>query len=103
HGDLRPPTPTLFPYTTLFRSPANVVLKEILPQVIAKLSFPKAMKWNSTGVRFARPVRWLVALYGGATLPIEAAGITAGNRTEGQDRKSTRLNSSHDQISYAVF
>ena len=62
---------------------ANVVLKELLPQLIAKLSFPKAMKWNSTGVRFARPVRWLVALYGGATLPIEAAGITAGNRTEG--------------------
>jgi glycyl-tRNA synthetase beta chain len=63
--------------------PADLVLKELLPQLIAKLSFPKAMKWNSTGVRFARPVRWLVALYGGATLPIEAAGITAGNRTEG--------------------
>jgi glycyl-tRNA synthetase beta chain len=63
--------------------PANVVLKELLPQLIAKLTFPKAMKWNSTGVWFARPVRWLVALYGGATLPIEAAGITAGNRTEG--------------------
>jgi glycyl-tRNA synthetase beta chain len=63
--------------------PASVVLKELLPQLIAKLSFPKAMKWNSTGVRFARPVRWLVALYGGATLPIEAVGITAGNRTEG--------------------
>jgi glycyl-tRNA synthetase beta chain len=63
--------------------PANVVLEELLPQLIAKLSFPKAMKWNSTGVRFARPVRWLVALYGGVTLPIEAAGITAGNRTEG--------------------
>jgi glycyl-tRNA synthetase beta chain len=63
--------------------PANVVLKELLPQLIAKLSFPKAMKWNSTGVRFARPVRWLVALYGGVTLPIEVAGITAGNRTEG--------------------
>ena len=63
--------------------PANVVLKELLPQLIAKLSFPKAMKWNQAGVRFARPVRWLVALYGGATLPIKAAGITAGNRTEG--------------------
>jgi glycyl-tRNA synthetase beta chain len=63
--------------------PANAVVEELLPQLIAKLSFPKAMKWNNTGVRFARPVRWLVALYGGATLPIEAAGITAGNRTEG--------------------
>ena len=63
--------------------PTDVVLKELLPQLIAKISFPKAMKWNSTGARFARPVRWLVALHGGATLPIEAAGITAGNRTEG--------------------
>jgi len=63
--------------------PAKVVLEELLPQLIAKISFPKAMKWNNTGVRFARPVRWLVALYGGATLPIEAAGIIAGNRTEG--------------------
>lgn len=62
---------------------ANVVLKELLPQLISKLSFPKAMKWNSTGAKFARPVRWLVVLYGGATLPIEAAGIIAGNRTEG--------------------
>jgi glycyl-tRNA synthetase beta chain len=63
--------------------PANVILEELLPQLIAKLTFPKAMKWNSTGVRFARPVRWLVALYRGATIPIEAAGVTAGNRTEG--------------------
>jgi glycyl-tRNA synthetase beta chain len=63
--------------------PAKVVLEELLPQLLAELSFPKVMKWNNTGVRFARPVRWLVALYGGATLPIEAAGITAGNRTEG--------------------
>ncbi len=62
---------------------ADIVLTELLPQLLAKLSFPKAMKWNHTGVRFARPVRWLVALYGGATLPVEIAGITAGNRTEG--------------------
>ncbi len=63
--------------------PTETVLLEVLPQIISELSFPKAMKWNNTGVRFARPVRWLVALYGGATLPIEFAGITAGNRTEG--------------------
>jgi len=63
--------------------PTKVVLGELLPQLIAKLSFPKAMKWNTTGVRFARPVRWLVVVYGGATLPIEAAGITASNKTRG--------------------
>jgi len=63
--------------------PAKTVLTELVPQLVAKLSFPKAMKWNEAGVRFARPVRWLVVLYGGAVLPVEAAGIKAGNRTRG--------------------
>lgn len=63
--------------------PARVVLSNLLPQLIAQLSFPKAMKWNEAGMRFARPVRWLVALYGGRLLPIEAAGIKAGDRTVG--------------------
>jgi glycyl-tRNA synthetase beta chain len=63
--------------------PTKTVLLEILPQIIGELSFPKAMKWNAAGMRFARPVRWLVALYGGAVLPIEVAGIKAGNKTYG--------------------
>lgn len=63
--------------------PTKTVLLEILPQIVGELSFPKAMKWNEAGVRFARPVRWLVALYGGAVLPIEIAGIKAGNKTYG--------------------
>ena len=41
------------------------------------------MKWNETATRFARPVRWLVAWFNGALLPIEAAGIRAGDRTYG--------------------
>ena len=59
------------------------VLIEVLPQLVSGLAFPKAMKWNETGVRFARPVRWVVALYGGSVLPIEAAGIKASNQTKG--------------------
>src|SRR6185312_6063885 len=53
--------------------PAAAVLVDTLPQLVSGLAFPKAMKWNETGVRFARPIRWLVALYGGSVLPIEAA------------------------------
>jgi len=41
------------------------------------------MKWNEAGVRFARPVRWLVALFAGKVVPVEAAGIKAGDRTYG--------------------
>ena len=63
--------------------PAKSVLVELLPQVIGQLSFPKAMKWNEAGVRFARPVRWLVALFNEAVLPIQAAGIHAGKTTYG--------------------
>lgn len=63
--------------------PTKTVLIELLPQLIAKLSFPKAMKWSDAGVRFARPVRWLVTLYAGQALSIEVAGLKAGNRTRG--------------------
>jgi glycyl-tRNA synthetase beta chain len=63
--------------------PATSVLAEVLPRLVSALTFPKAMKWNETGVRFARPVRWVLALYGGAVLPIEAAGIKASDRTRG--------------------
>jgi glycyl-tRNA synthetase beta chain len=63
--------------------PAKSLLPDILAQLIGALSFPKAMKWNETGVRFARPVRWLVALFGGAVVPVDAAGLAAGNRTYG--------------------
>jgi glycyl-tRNA synthetase beta chain len=41
------------------------------------------MKWNETGARFARPIRWLVALFNDAVLPVQAAGIQAGQRTYG--------------------
>jgi glycyl-tRNA synthetase beta chain len=63
--------------------PAPSVLVDVLPRLVSALTFPKAMKWNETGVRFARPVRWVLALYGGAVLPIEAAGIKASDRTRG--------------------
>ncbi len=62
---------------------ATAVLTQHLPGLIDKLSFPKAMQWNETGVRFARPVRWLVALCGGTALPIEFAGVKAGNISYG--------------------
>lgn len=63
--------------------PAATVLAELVPQWIAKLSFPKAMKWNEAGVRFARPIRWILALYGGKVLPVDVAGLRATDRTWG--------------------
>ncbi len=63
--------------------PATAVLIETLPQLVSGLAFPKAMKWNETGLRFARPVRWIVALFGGKVVPVQIAGMKAGNQTYG--------------------
>jgi glycyl-tRNA synthetase beta chain len=41
------------------------------------------MRWNETGVRFARPVRWLLALYDGKPVKFQFGGVTAGDSTYG--------------------
>ncbi|MFN4178730.1 MAG: glycine--tRNA ligase subunit beta [Armatimonadota bacterium] len=70
--------------------PTVEVLAEALPQVIRSFSFPKTMRWEESGLRFGRPIRWIVALLGGEVIPFEIAGvksdrITYGRRfTEGQ-------------------
>lgn len=61
----------------------EAVLRTQLPQIIQRLSFPKAMKWNETGFRFARPIRWLVALFGEKMIPFEIGGTGSGRRTYG--------------------
>src|SRR5437762_7055491 len=74
----RPPTSTLFPYTTLFRSPGKTVLAGL---------------YRSLGIAFTRQGNMEEgAHYYRLYLPLCA-----------KDRKSTRLNSSHRCISYAVF
>src|SRR3712207_6872695 len=83
----RPPRSTLFPYTTLFRSDG---IAERLRSyggrrvVVVRNSFP--------------------ARTGTAPLPQRPTGLVyAGRIGPGRDRKSTRLNSSHANISHAVF
>src|SRR3712207_8247876 len=86
----RPPRSTLFPYTTLFRSLVDAVFF-----VLVGLTLYHLLKHVNKGV--ARSMLVFVAL---------AVGIISLNAVflfEGLDRKSTRLNSSHANISYAVF
>src|SRR5688572_31530293 len=72
----RPPRSTLFPYTTLFRSVVGLAQREM----------------GVTVRRIEEVLTWLYVL-----------GPSCRRKHAEKDRKSTRLNSSHSQISYAVF
>ncbi|KAI3434209.1 Glycine--tRNA ligase [Psidium guajava] len=58
------------------------VLSEDLPGTIAKISFPKSMRWNSQ-VMFSRPIRWILALHGDVVVPFTFAGLLSGNLSYG--------------------
>lgn len=63
--------------------PAAELLPELLAQVTTSLTFPKTMRWGDSDFRFARPLRWFVALLGGKVLDLEIAGIKAGRLSSG--------------------
>jgi len=63
--------------------PTIMVLSEGLVSILRALRFPKSMVWERGGVRFARPIRRLMALFGATVVPVSFAGLTATNRTTG--------------------
>src|SRR3989449_7108935 len=86
----RPPRSTLFPYTTLFR---NRAFEEAgIRNAIQVLDAPDDTLWSAEDARYST-VRWMA----------NNAFTYAIGPSSGRDRKSTRLNSSHGYISYAVF
>ncbi len=63
--------------------PSIRALADVLPALVSGLTFPKPMRWRSDAVRFARPVRWLLALLGREVVPFQFAGLSAGQTTYG--------------------
>ena len=64
--------------------PAAERLGEILPRAIREIPWPKTMYWTgAAGVRFIRPIRWIVALLGRQTIRFELQSVRAGNWTAG--------------------
>jgi glycyl-tRNA synthetase beta chain len=55
--------------------PSAEVLKEAAPAVIRRLVFPKNMYWDETFVRFARPIRWILSLFGSDVVPFPASWV----------------------------
>jgi glycyl-tRNA synthetase beta chain len=70
---------------------AIVILSGSLPALIQKIQWPKTMYWTGKGgVRFIRPIRWLVSLLGSEVVPFEIAGVHSGNVTHGHRRLGRR-------------
>ena len=59
------------------------VLPEIMKALIESLSFPKSMYWDKSGVRFARPIRWITALADEKIIPFSYGGVVSGRITSG--------------------
>ena len=62
---------------------ASEILAESLPKEISTIYWPKSMYWRKPNERFVRPVRWLVAMLDGETIPLEFDGIRAGKSSRG--------------------
>src|SRR5688572_32550756 len=90
----RPPSSTLFPYTTLFRSHWKQFKENSMSRLLKRLLFLTATL--ATGTAMAS-----VTFYEGEGF--QGQPLSINGSASDLDRKSTRLNSSHSQISYAVF
>src|SRR5207302_9410536 len=99
----RPPKPTLFPYTTLFRSLTNRSsnkLAKTIRQNQQRIDYhpPPTEQFTSKRSREGRISRKQYA----TRYPVKAGDPVSQDVPLSVDRKSTRLNSSHVKISYAV-
>src|SRR5205085_11757232 len=96
---LQPPRSTLFPYTTLFRSKQRRWALDLRLSLLVLFTLAWIAQRSGTSILIAGfGAGVAVAVLGGPKrLSTQVRGVAEG------DRKSTRLNSSHSQISYAVF
>jgi glycyl-tRNA synthetase beta chain len=64
-------------------APTREVLVDLLPKLLTSLGFPKFMRWGEGSFRFVRPIRWLLAVFGGRVVPCEVDGLVADGKTYG--------------------
>ena len=61
----------------------KVLLSELLPKFILSLPFKKSMRWMNLDLRFARPLHWILALFGGDVIPFKLGNISSDNKSHG--------------------
>jgi glycyl-tRNA synthetase beta chain len=63
--------------------PTSEILSSLLPKWILSIPFQKSMRWADVPIRFARPIHWILALFGGKVVPFEVGNIRSENMTYG--------------------
>jgi glycyl-tRNA synthetase beta chain len=63
--------------------PTVELLSTFLPKWILSIPFQKSMRWADVPIRFARPIHWILALFGGEVVPFEVGNIRSGKMTFG--------------------
>ena len=63
--------------------PTHELLAELLPRLITAIPFKKSMRWADLGIRFARPVHWIVALFDGSVVPCSFGPVQSSNVSRG--------------------
>ncbi len=63
--------------------PTIELLSTLVPKWILSIPFQKSMRWADVPIRFARPIHWILALFGGEVVPFEVGNIRSGNSTYG--------------------
>jgi glycyl-tRNA synthetase beta chain len=61
--------------------PTSKVLPGLLAQLVTPLRAPKTMRWDASGVRFARPIRWLLAVYGTTPIRCTVGRLISADKT----------------------
>lgn len=63
--------------------PAAKLLTRLIPELLVSVPFRKTMRWEPSGFRFPRPIRWVVALLGKSVLPVKLGGVKARRLSRG--------------------
>lgn len=63
--------------------PVLQILKDLLPQLVLGINFPKPMRWGSYDLKYARPIRWLVALFAQDVVDFQIADVKSGFKSKG--------------------
>ncbi len=81
---------------------STLLLTEVR-ELIKGLSFPKNMRWGSEELRYIRPIKWLIALFGNEIIPFEIAGVKTDSFTYGHRFLGDKVEIAHPSLYEAVL